>query len=73
MKPASSNTSLVARSLGIDPPLMMQLIKPRTAHTAQVLAAGLSRVQGVEAGLSTLNRLVRPTRAECFSSDDSSI
>jgi len=47
--------------------------KPQTTCTASVWVAGLSRVQGVEAGLSTLNRLVRPTRAERFSSDDSSI
>jgi hypothetical protein len=52
---------------------MMNQIKPRNARTAPVLAAGLSRVQGVEAGLSTLNRLMRPTRVECFPSDDSSI
>jgi hypothetical protein len=52
---------------------MMTQFKPRTASAPRVFAAGLSRVQGVEAGLSTLNRLVRPTRIECFSSDDSSI
>jgi len=52
---------------------MMTQFKPQTTSTPKVRAAGLSRVQGVEAGLSTLNRLVRPTRTERFSSDDSSI
>ena len=52
---------------------MMLQFKPRSASVPVTLAAGLFRVQGVEAGLSTLNRLVRPTRAERFSSDDSSI
>jgi hypothetical protein len=52
---------------------MMTPFKPRFANVFLTFAAGLSRVQGVEAGLSTLNRLVRPTRIECFPSDDSSI
>jgi len=52
---------------------MIQPIKPQVANAVQAFALGLSRVQGVEAGLSTLNRLVRPTRIECFLSDDSSI
>jgi hypothetical protein len=52
---------------------MMTPFKPHPVGTHPVLAGGLSRVQGVEAGLSTLNRLVRPTRIECFLSDDSSI
>ena len=52
---------------------MMHQFKPRSASVRRTFAAGLSRVQGVEAGLSTLNRLVRPTRIECFVSDDSSI
>jgi len=52
---------------------MMNQFKPQIANTSRVWALGLSRVQGVEAGLSTLNRLMRPTRIECFVSDDSSI
>ena len=52
---------------------MMTPFKPQTTSATPARVVGLSRVQGVEAGLSTLNRLVRPTRAERFSSDDSSI
>jgi hypothetical protein len=52
---------------------MSFLFKPHNANTPRVWALGLFRVQGVEAGLSTLNHLVRPTRAECIPSDDSSI
>jgi len=52
---------------------MIHFFKPHAAHAVPALALGLSRVQGVEAGLSTLNRLLRPTRIECFVSDDSSI
>jgi hypothetical protein len=52
---------------------MMTPFKAQTTNTTPVWVAGLSRVQGVEAGLSTLNRLVHPTSTERFPSDDSSI
>jgi len=51
----------------------MNQFKPRSTRVCKTWVAGLSRVQGVEAGLSTLNRLVRPTSTERFPSDDSSI
>jgi hypothetical protein len=52
---------------------MMTPFKPQSTSATPVRVLGLSRVQGVEAGLSTLNRLVRPTSTERFPSDDSSI